>query len=162
MNTIRQLYFIFVNFCQGLFNWSFLTFPCIYLEVPVNAKKTIFHKSTAHIVDEVSWFFLHLLVKELVNPQDGDAMSENTGFPWQSHVPYLFVNQTTKYIGFTLSHRFSWWEEYSESSGLSRDELGGTAIPHLRQGLKSLTRLQLWKYGQMNLNLTLSILTGYA
>jgi hypothetical protein len=77
MNTIRQLFSVLVNFCQELFNWSFLTFSGIYLEGPVNAKKTIFQKSTAHIVDEAYRFFLYLLAKEPVNPQDGDAMREN-------------------------------------------------------------------------------------
>ena len=77
MNTIRQLCCILVNFCQGLFALSFLTFPFIYPEVPVIARKTIFHKSNANIADEIFWFF-HLSVKELVIPQDGDAMSENS------------------------------------------------------------------------------------
>jgi hypothetical protein len=77
MLTIRKLFNVLVNFCQGLFNWSFLTYSGIFLGDSVSAKKTIFQKSAAHIIDEAYLFLLHLLAKEPVNPQDGGATRES-------------------------------------------------------------------------------------
>jgi hypothetical protein len=57
MNTIRQLFNVVVNSCQGLFNWSFLIFSDIYLEVQVSAEKIIFRSRPHTLSTKLPDFF---------------------------------------------------------------------------------------------------------